>query len=45
MRVEKQSWDVEGFGFRVELLDCDGSSARGNTRPGTVRDTCLDGDE
>jgi hypothetical protein len=29
-------------GFRVEVLDCDGVSAHGNTRLGTVRDTYFD---
>lgn len=29
-------------GFRVEVLDCDGTSTHGNTRLGTVRDTYLD---
>ena len=29
-------------GFRVEILDCDGTSAHGNTRLGTVRDSYLD---
>jgi hypothetical protein len=29
-------------GFRVEVLDCDGSSAHGNTRLGTVRDSYYD---
>lgn len=32
-------------GFQVEVLDCDGGSAHGNTRLGTVRDTYLDEEE
>lgn len=32
-------------GFRVEVLDCDGDAAHGNTRLGTVRDSYFDEEE
>jgi hypothetical protein len=45
LSVEK--WKENRFrqaypGFQVEVLDCDGTSAHGNARLGTVRDTYLD---
>ena len=42
-----EQWKEQRFrqaypGFRVEVLDCDGLNAHGNTRLGTVRDSYYD---
>ena len=42
-----EQWKEQRFrqtypGFRVEVLDCDGNSAHGNARLGTVRDSYYD---
>lgn len=42
--VSVEKWKETRFrqaypGFRVDVVDCDGTSAHGNTRLGTLRDT------